>query len=319
LSLPQGFLAPGRLWLLLAVAALAVGYVVVQRRRTAYAVRFTELSLLASVAPRIPAWRRHVPAVLLLLSLTALTTAFARPESDVQVPREAATVVLAIDVSLSMEATDVAPSRIAAARDSAVSFVERLPDSFAVGLVSFSGSAAVVVPPTQDHAAVAQAVRGLQLGPSTAIGEAVFTSLEAVRSVPVQEGEEPAPARIVLLTDGTNTVGRGLDAAAAAAREAGAPVSTISFGTAEGVVEVQGQTVPVPVDVRAMEDLALDTGGAAFTAESGAELDAVYDDISGQVGTTSERRETTDRFAGLALLLALAAALGSLLWGARLP
>jgi Ca-activated chloride channel homolog len=260
-----------------------------------------------------------VPAVLLLLALTVLTAAFARPESDVPVPREAATVVLAIDVSLSMEATDVEPSRISAARDSAVSFVERLPDTFAVGLVTFSGSAAVVVPPTQDHSAVQQAVRGLQLGPSTAIGEAVFTSLEAVRSVPVQEGEEPAPGRVVLLTDGTNTVGRGLSEAAAAAREAGVPVSTLSFGTAEGEVEVQGQVVPVPVDVQAMEVLALDTGGAAFTAESGAELDAVYADIGEQVGTTTERRETTDRYAGLALLLAVAAAVGSLLWGARLP
>jgi Ca-activated chloride channel family protein len=319
MTLPQDFLAPARLWLLLVVAALGVGYVVLQRRRSSYAMRFTELPLLASVAPRVPPWRRHVPAVLLLLALTTLTTAFARPEADVQVPRERATVVLAIDVSLSMQAVDVEPDRLAAAQRSAVSFVERLPDGFAVGLVSFSGSAAVVVPPTQDHAEVVDAVRGLQLGPSTAIGEAVFASLEAVRSVPVQEGEEPSPARIVLLTDGTNTVGRGVGEAAEAARNAGVPVSTIAFGTPDGVVEVEGQLVPVPVDVEAMEALALDTGGAAFTAESGDELDAVYDDISTQVGTTTERQEITDAVAGAALLLALLAAAGSLAWGSRLP
>jgi Ca-activated chloride channel family protein len=316
---PQSFLAPGRLWLLVLVAGLAVAYVLVQRRRSTYAMRFSELSLLASVAPAVPAWRRHVPAALLLIALTALTAAVARPEADVQVPRERATVVLAIDVSLSMEAVDVEPDRITAARRSAVQFIERLPAGFAVGLVSFSGSAAVVVPPTQDHDAVAGAVRGLQLGPSTAIGEAVFASLDAVRSVPVQEGDEPSPARVVLLTDGTNTVGRSLEEAAAAARNGGVPVSTISFGTADGVVEVQGQLVPVPVDVPAMETLALDTGGAAFTAESGEELDAVYDDISEQVGTITEQREVTDVVAGVALLLALLAGAASLAWGARLP
>ena len=319
MSLPQGFLAPGRLWLLLLVVALAAVYVLLQLRRSAYAVRFTELSLLASVAPRIPAWRRHVPALLLLLSLTALTTAFARPEAEVQVAREQATVVLAIDVSLSMEAVDVEPDRFTAARKSAKDFVERLPDAFSVGLVSFSGSASVVVPPTQDHEAVVRAVDGLQLGPSTAIGEAVFASLDAVRGVPLQEGEERSPARIVLLTDGTNTVGRGVGESAQAALDAGVPVSTISFGTEDGVVEVQGQLVPVPVDVAAMETLALDTGGAAFTAESGEELDAVYEDISEQVGTTTETREVTDVVAGVALLLLVAAAAGSLAWGSRLP
>lgn len=319
MSLPTSFLAPGRLWLLLLVAALAAAYVLVQRRRTQYAVRFTELSLLASVAPRVPPWRRHVPAALLLLALTLLTTAVARPEGEVEVPRERATVVLAIDVSLSMEAVDVEPDRLTAAQDSAVQFIERLPVGFAVGLVAFSGSASVVVPPTQDHDAVSSAVLALQLGPSTAIGEAVFASLEAARSVPVPEGEQPAPARVVLLTDGTNTVGRDLGSAAEAASEQGVPVSTISFGTADGVVEVEGQLVPVPVDVASMDQLARATGGAAFTAESGDELDAVYDDIGAQVGTTTELREVTDVVALLALLVALLAGAASLAWGSRLP
>ena len=317
-SLPQSFLAPGRLWLLLAVAALAVAYVLVQRRRSAYAVRFASLPLLASVAPRSPGWRRHVPAAVLVLALAAAATAFARPQADVRVPREQATVVLAVDTSLSMEATDVSPDRITAARTSAAEFVEGLPEQFAVGLVSFSGSAAVVVPPTQDHGTVRDAVRALALGPSTAIGEAVFAALDAVRAVQPVDGDA-APARIVLLTDGTNTVGRSLDAAAEAAREAGVPVSTISYGTADGVVEVQGQLVPVPVDVEAMERLAADTGGSSFTAESGEELAEVYDDIGEQVGTTVERREVTDAFAGLALLLGLVAAGASLAWTSRLP
>jgi hypothetical protein len=203
-----GFLSPGRLWLLLLVAALAVAYVVQQRRKPAYALRFSELDLLASVLPRSAAWKRHVPAVLVLLALTALTTAFARPTGEVEVPRERATVVVALDVSLSMLADDVSPDRITAAKRSAADFVEGLPDRFDVGLVSFSGRAGVVVPPTRDHTAVAAAVQGLELDEATAIGDAVLASLQAVSSVAVAPGEEPPPARIVLLSDGTNTAGR---------------------------------------------------------------------------------------------------------------
>jgi Ca-activated chloride channel family protein len=314
----EQFLAPGRLWLLLAVAALAVAYVVLQRRRPAYAVRFTELDLLASVAPRSPGWRRHLPAGLLLLSLVALTVAFARPQAPVEVPSEQATIVLAIDTSLSMEATDVDPDRITAARVSASEFIDELPERFNVGLVSFSGQAAIVVPPTQDHASVTSAVQTLELGPSTAIGEAVFASLEAIRQVPA-EGEDLPPARIVLLSDGTNTVGRELAAAAAAAVDADVPVSTIAYGTPDGVVEVQGQLIPVPVDAQALEEFAEQTGGSAFTAESGEELSEVYADIGSQVGTSTELREVTDRVTGVGLVLAAVAAVLSLLWTSRIP
>ena len=313
------FLAPGRLWLLLLVLGLLVGYVVLQRRRPAYAARFTELDLLASVVPRSAAWKRHVPAGLLLLSLVALTTAFARPEADVQVPRERATVVVALDTSLSMQATDVEPDRITAARASASAFVEGLPERFNVGLVSFSGSAAVVVSPTQDHSAVVDAVQRLELGPSTAIGDAVLASLDAIQVVPGEEGQPPPPARIVLLSDGTSTVGRPTAAAVEAAVQAGVPVSTIAYGTADGVVVVQGQEIPVPVDAPSLERLATSTGGSAFSAESGEELSAVYEDIGTQVGTTTERREVTDVVTGVGLLLAVGAAAASLVWSARLP
>jgi Ca-activated chloride channel family protein len=318
-SLPTSFLAPGRLWLLLAVAGLGTAYVWVQRRRSAYAVRFTTLPLLQSVAPRRPGWRRHVPAGVLLLALVALTVAFARPEAEVRVPREQATVVVAIDVSLSMEAVDVEPDRFQAAKASARQFVEGLPDTFAVGLVSFAGGATIAVPPTQDHAQVVQGIERLRLGPSTAIGEAVFASLQAVQQVPADDSGRTPPARVVLLTDGTNTVGRDVASAAVAARDADVPVSTIAFGTPDGVVEVQGQLVPVPVDAEAMARLAEQTGGSAFTAQSGDELRDVYDDIGEQVGTTTERREVTDAVTGLGLLLALVAGAASVAWTSRLP
>ena len=315
----MGFLSPGRLWLLVLVAALAVAYVLQQRRKPAYALRFSELDLLASVLPRSAAWKRHVPAALVLLALAALTTAFAQPTGEVEVPRERATVVVALDVSLSMLADDVSPDRITAAKRSAADFVEGLPDRFDVGLVSFSGRAGVVVPPTRDHAAVAAAVEGLELDEATAIGDAVLASLEAVSSVAVAPGAEPPPARIVLLSDGTNTAGRSLEDAAEQARSEGVPVSTIAYGTPDGTVRVGGELIPVPVDADALERLAESTDGAAFTAESGEELSEVYEDIGGQVGTTTEVREITARFAGVALALTVAAVAAALAWGARLP
>lgn len=315
----MSFLAPDRLWLLLAVAVLVAAYVVQALRRAAYTVRFTDLDLLASVAPRRPGWRRHVPASLLLLSLIALVVGFARPQGEVSVTRERATVVVALDVSLSMNATDVSPSRDAAARQAASRFVADLPPRFNVGLVSFSGTASVAVPPTQDHAAVAAAVQDLSLGSGTAIGEAVLAGLGSLDLVPGADGQAPPPARIVLLSDGTNTVGRPVSQAEQAARAAGVPVSTIAFGTQDGTVEVDGTEIAVPVDRAALRALADDTGGTSYTAESASALSDVYRDIGSQVGTTKEQREITARFTGLGLLLAAGAAVLGLLWGTRLP
>lgn len=315
----MSFLSPWRLLLLLVVAAVVVAYVVQARRRSTYTVRFTELDLLASVAPRRPGWRRHVSASLLALSLVALVVGFARPQAQVDVPAERATVVVALDVSLSMQAVDVSPTRLSAAQQAATAFVEALPARFNVGLVSFSGTAALVVPPTQDHAKVTQAVQDLTLDNGTAIGEAVLTSLGALKQLPGAPGLPAPPARIVLLSDGSNTVGRPVEQGVSAARDAGVPVSTIAFGTREGTVTIMRQTISVPVDRGALQALADGTGGKAYTAESATALSGVYSDIGSQVGTTQERREVTSRFTGLGLLLATGAAVLGLLWGIRLP
>ena len=313
------FTEPIRLLLLLLVAALLGGYVWMQTRRPVYAARFTELDLLASVAPKRPGWRRHVPAGLLLLSLIALTTAFAKPEADVKVPRERATIVVAMDTSASMQAVDVSPNRFSAAQESAKAFIDRLPEQFNVGLVSFNAVAAVVATPTQDHNAVRDAVDELQLAGGTAIGEAVIAALNAIQNVPGGDAEKPPPARVVLLSDGANTIGRSLTDAATAANELGVPISTIAFGTEAGVVEVQGQIVPVPVDAPSLAALATATGGRSYTAKSGEELNGVYADIGSQVGFTTERKEVTATIAGLGLLAAVGAAVTSLLWSARFP
>lgn len=313
------FEAGSRLWLLALLAVVVGLYVWRSVRRTPYAAHFTQLSLLASVAPRRSAWRRHVPAALLLLAMVALTVGFARPQGTVEVPRERATVVVALDTSLSMNAEDVSPTRDAAARRAAKQFVEGLPPRFNVGLVSFSGVSSIAVAPTQDHEAVLDAIDDLSLGESTAIGDAVLSSLDALEQLPASSSNDPPPARVVLLSDGTNTVGREVSDAIEAAQRAEVPVSTIAFGTLEGTVEVQGQRIPVAVDRPTLRALAEETGGSAYTAESGDALEQVYADIGSQVGTTTEQRDTSTRWAGVGLALTAAAALLSLTWGVRFP
>jgi Ca-activated chloride channel homolog len=237
-----------------------------------------------------------------------------------------------------MMATDVEPSRLEAAQEAATSFVKDLPENINVGLVKFAQNANLVVSPTQNHDEVVEAIHDLQLAPSTAIGEAVFASLQGIAdtlgddaaTTPTaqpddgSQGGSPGttakvPARIVLMSDGTNTVGRSPEEAAQAAVSAGVPVSTIAYGTAQGTVTIQGQTIPVPVDAVSLRQLAQATGGTAYEAASGEQLKSVYQDVGSQLGETVEQREVTVWFVGLALLAALAAAAASLRWFARLP
>jgi Ca-activated chloride channel family protein len=309
------FASPGRLWALVAVAGLAMAYVLVQRRAPRYAVRLPGLALLASVAPGL-GWRKHVAAALVLLSMTAATAALAEPRADVQVPRERATIVVALDVSLSMAATDVAPDRLTAAKAAAVAFVDGLPERFNVGLVAFSGSAAVVVPATQEHDAVTAAIERLTMGSGTAIGEAVATSLQAVAAVP-GSSVEPTPAHVVLLSDGANTAGRPVSRAVEQAVAAGVPVSTIAYGTQEGEVVVDRRSVRVPVDAPALADLADTTSGTAYEAASGDELEDVYADIGSAIGTTTQSREVGAGVAGIALLTTVLAGAAAAAWSPR--
>jgi Ca-activated chloride channel family protein len=313
------FLSPGRLWLLALVPAIMVAYVLVHRQGKRSARRFTNPALLANLAPRRPGWLRHVSAGLFMAAMCVMIVAYARPASAVKVPRERATIMVAIDVSLSMEATDVTPTRVQAAKTAAKTFVESLPQRFNVGLVSFAGNAAAVTAPTLDHQAVADAIDRLQLGRGTAIGEAVFTCLSSIRVLDARAGQDPPPAHIVLMSDGANTQGRSVDEAATAARTAKVPVSTIAFGTPNGTVTIDGQTYPVPPSTTTLRGLAADTGGTAYQAQAGEQLSEIYQHIGHSLGYTTQRRETTAQYAFAALLLALAAGGASLLWYGRLP
>jgi Ca-activated chloride channel family protein len=313
------FLSAPWLWLLLGVAALAAAYIVLQRRRGRYAVRFTNLDLLDVVAPERPSWRRHLPAAALLLGLASLVVAMARPAQETQVPRERATIMLAVDVSISMRATDVRPSRIEAAKQAATEFVASLPDQLNVGLVEFAGQASVMVSPTTDHEQVERAIESMELQNGTAIGEAVFASLDAITSAPESADGEATPGRIVLLSDGVRNQGRTNDDASAAAQEAGVSVSTIAYGTDEGEIELGDRIVPVPVDRDALRALAEQTSGSYFEAASGSELKQVYENIGSAIGYDTENREVGRWFTGAGLAVIVAAAVMSLAWFSRLP
>jgi Ca-activated chloride channel homolog len=316
----MAFLFPLGLLMLVPVALLSVTYLVTVRRRQRYAVRYAALPLLDRVIPERPRWRRHLPAVFLLAALTLCALAVARPEMPVRVPYERATIMVAIDTSESMRAQDVSPDRLTAAVAAASEFIDQLPETFNVGVVTFAGATSVVHPPDTDHAAAAASLQLLTTQSRTAIGEGVFTSLDQILSIDQEpeEGQDRVPAHIVLLSDGTNTSGRDTAEAALAATAAGVPVSTIAYGTPDGVFDSGGYPVRVPVDRDTLAALAQDTGGISYTAESSDELTDVYRDIGSSIGWRTEWREVTPVVAGIALLCGLIAAGLSMRWFARL-
>jgi Ca-activated chloride channel homolog len=330
------FLAPTRLALLLVPAALAVGYLLLAARRRRYAVRFTSLDLLDEVAPDRPGWRRTLPAGLLLLGLVVAAVAVARPAVADEVLRERdGLVVLALDTSLSMQAEDVAPSRLVAAKDAAGRFLDTVPDGVAVGVVGFDETARELISPTTNLEAVRRVIDRLQLGQGTAIGDAIVTAVDTVERFRVDEGPEPtpsaaggegapgeaeAPGTVVVLSDGETTQGRPTADGAAAAARRGIRVNTIAFGTDEGtVVAPDGSTIPVPVNRAALEDAATSTGGSYFPAYTAEQLTEVFEGLGTAVETEPTQREVTDLVALAALILVALAAMGSLAWAGRLP
>ncbi|MEO1062302.1 MAG: VWA domain-containing protein [Actinomycetota bacterium] len=313
------FLSPWWLLALLVPLVVAIVYVVAQRQRRGYAVRLADLELLDEVVPDRPGWRRHLPAIVLGIALVAMAVGLARPSIDRTVPDDRSTVVLAVDTSLSMAATDVDPDRLTAAKDAARVFLDELPDEVKVGLVAFSGVAQPVLSPTSDHDLVAAAVDGLRLGEGTAIGEAVFAGLDLIEAVR-EDAEDPVPATIIVLSDGETTQGRPDELAVDEATEREVPVSTIAFGTADGVVTVpDGQQVAVPVNAEALEAIAERGGGAFFEALTLDELRNAFGDLGSSVGRTTEAREVGWWFVAAGLIAAGLAALASIRWFARVP
>jgi Ca-activated chloride channel family protein len=325
------FLSPGRLVLLIAPLALVSAYVIAQRARQKYAVRFTSVDLLTSVIPRRPGWQRHIGPAVLIAALTMSVVAFARPARAQRVPRQRATVILALDTSASMGADDVAPSRLAAAEESARRFVSGLTPGLRVGLVAFDSSARVLVSPTNDRATVLDAISNLTLGQGTNTGDAIALSLDTIKTQPGTTGAAAAggakkvPAAVVLMSDGTPTLGRGdqtaaetVASAAAAAKAAGVPINTIAFGTPDGTITIRDRLIAVPYDPDAMAEIAKATNGKTFTARNAGQLRSVYAQIGRLVGYDTVTRELTAGFTGAAMALLIAAAGAALWWMQRL-
>lgn len=321
-----GFLSAERLWLLLIVPVVVVLYLLLQRRRKVYAARLASTDLLSSVLPKRSGWRRHATSALLLVALTSMILGIAEPAREMEVERDRAVVMLAIDVSLSMEADDIPPSRLAAAQQAAIEFVEGLPPGLDIGLVSFAETASVRVSPTRDRTQVIRSIQTLELQPATAIGEAIFTSLDALLNAPLDDTGTIPPSTIVLLSDGTTTAGRQDAEAIEAANEAQISVSTISFGTQDGTIlyddpvtpQVEQFLIEVPVAEENLQTIAEETGGLYFQASSLEELEAVYADIGSAVGSGIEFTEIAEWFAAAAAVLTLIAAGLSLWWFQRL-
>jgi Ca-activated chloride channel homolog len=299
---------------------LFVLYLWSERRRVRSQAAFGNPELLPNLVERRPGRLRYLPLVVLLLALGAMIVGVARPHATVTVPREEATVVLAIDVSRSMKAADVQPTRLDAARGAAQAFLTQVPEKFRVGLVPFASRAEVGVPPTEDRALVSTALDTLVPGEGTAIGDAVSLSLRIGRRQELDAGV-PAPRTVLLISDGKQDGGTvEPPAAAAEAREQGVPVHTVLVGTRNGVLE---ETLPggfrrliqVPAEPQTLERMAAETGGTFFTAFDEAGLQAVYEELGSRLGEREEQREVTDVVAaGAAALLLVGGALSAFLF-----
>ena len=318
----MSFASPLVLLALVLVPALVGWYVAHQRARRRAASAFAAPALLPSVTPWRPGWRRHAPMAAFALALAVLVVAAAKPQRTVAVPVETASIMLATDVSRSMTATDVPPTRLVAARRAARRFIQGVPRGVRVGVMAFNSRPTVLQSPTRDHAAASAALLRLQPGGFTAIGEAISAGVR-ILNPPRLPGNQRPPAAIVLLSDGKSVRGHDPLQAAAAAKRAKVPVYTVALGTPRGTMRTlapDGSTrvTHVPPDPQSLIRVARVSGGQAFTAADADQLKRVYERLGSRLGTERQKRELTSAFAGGALLVLLAGVAMSLGWFGRL-
>jgi Ca-activated chloride channel family protein len=345
------FLWPEALVLLLLVPLVAVLYVWLLARRKRVAVRYANLPLVREAMGRGPGWRRHVPPALFLLALTAMLLAVARPTAVVTLPSQHKTVVLAMDVSGSMRATDVQPNRLVAAQDAAKAFIADQPPFTRIGIVSFAGTAALVQPPTQSREDLVAAIDRFQLQRATAIGSGIIVSLAAIfpdagidiaqfspgrdqrgaaLDAPKQAGKDKPPVKpvppgsypsavIILLTDGQRTTGPDPLEAAKLAADRGVRVFTVGIGTKEGeVIGFEGWSMRVRLDEDTLKQVANITQGEYFYAGTAVDLKKVYENLNSRLVLEKKETEVSALFAGAGALFALIAAALSVLWFHRI-
>lgn len=343
----MAFIWPNALYGLVLVPVLIALYVLAQRRRRRYALRYASLTLVRDALGKGPGVRRHIPPALFIVALAAMLFALARPQSVVTLPSEEGTVVLAIDVSGSMNAEDVKPNRMEAAKAAAITFVEKQPASARIGVVSFTDNAAIVQAPTDDKEAVKAAINRLRPQRGTGIGRGILASLEAIfensdldfpvnptqpqpggrttpapatpKATPVPQGYF-APASIVLLTDGENNVFPPPLAVVQEAIDRGIRIYTIGLGSPEGtILRVQGRQIRTRLDEATLKQVAELTHAEYYLASNEAELERVYSNLTTTLVLRTEKTEITFAFTALAAVLSVLAAALSLLWFQRLP
>ncbi|GAB3689688.1 VWA domain-containing protein [Saccharopolyspora tripterygii] len=322
-----GFTTPWWFLLLFLVAGLVAGYVWAMRRGRRDTLKFSNLEVLDRVASSKQGWWKHVPPALLGVALIFLTVALSGPTAEQRIPRNRATVMLTVDVSLSMKATDVEPNRLEAAKVAAKEFADKLTPGINLGLVSFAGTATVLVMPTTDRSSVKQAIDTLKLAEATATGDGINASMQAIDSFGKMVGGPAGapPARIVLMADGGQTIPREMDAPRGAytkageAKKSGVPISTISFGTKHGSIEIEGEQEWVEVDDDAMQEIARLSGGEFHKASSAEQLREVYETLGEQIGYETKHTDASKSWLVLGTLCAIIAAGISLFAGRRLP
>jgi Ca-activated chloride channel family protein len=315
---------------LLLIPIALVAYALVERRRARYAIRFTNIDVLASVLPAsgTAQKRRFLPALVFALALAAALVGVARPAVARNVAREQATVILVIDTSGSMVANDVEPTRLSAAQNAVRKFIGKLPGRFRVGMVSFSSQARVAMPITDDRDLAKQGVENLNAFGGTAIGDAIGRSLDLIqesgRAGNVNAGAKTPPAAIVLLSDGAQNRGRLQPIQAALeAKRLKVPVYTVALGTPNGKIKINDGTfstvITVPPDPQTLRQIALETGGQFYSAANSARLNAVYGALASRIATRKEYTESTNLFLGAASVLLVAAGLAAFAWLPKLP
>jgi Ca-activated chloride channel family protein len=314
-----GFQRPALLIFGLVPLALLAVYILVQARRRHRLRRYTEAVVPQSV------WR-HIPIAVSLVALTLLTVALATPTHDMKIPRNRAVIMLVIDMSNSMRATDVDPNRLKAAEQAASQFATQLTPGINLGLVGFAGTPYLLVPPTPQHLATVDALKKLDFGDGTATGEAIFTALHAIGAAAVAGGETPPPARIVLLSDGAENKPTdpsdphdGAFTAARLAKDQGVPISTITFGTPTGEINMEGVRVAVPVAADQMKKIAQLSGGQSYSATNLAELEKDYGSIQNEIGYRTVPGPGSAGWLRLGVIVAFIATALALLINRRLP
>lgn len=338
----MSFLWVEMLWALLLVPALIIAYILAQRRRRKYALRYASLSLVKEALGHGPGIRRHIPPALFLLGITTAIIALARPVATVMLPSQQGTVILTLDVSGSMRADDLKPNRMEAAKFAALAFVEKQPRNVRIGVVSFSNNAAIVQAPTTDREAVIAAIKRLAPLRATAIGSGILTSIEAIFEEP---GARPTPSRgdsltlpeptpaptplprgtyapavVVLLSDGQSNSGPPPIQSARQASDRGVRVYTVGVGSPEGtVLRIDGRSIRVRLDEETLKAIAEETDASYFKADSETDLREIYEKLSTNLVLKPEQTELTAGFTGFATLLFLIAAALSLLWFSQLP